>query len=89
MRIPTTRRSTAARAAALVVALLALLALTGQSSYAAARPKVIPLPAGFQPEGIAVQGKTFYVGSIPTGAIFRGDLRMGEGSVVVPAQQRA
>ena len=50
-------------------------------------PDVIPLPNGFQPEGIAVgQGSTFYVGSIPTGAIYRGDLRTGEGEILVPAQ---
>src|SRR5215208_4566791 len=50
-------------------------------------PDVIPLPNGFQPEGIAVgKGHTFYVGSIPTGAIYRGDLRTGEGDVLVPAQ---
>jgi sugar lactone lactonase YvrE len=51
-------------------------------------PEVIPLPNGFQPEGIAVgQGSTFYVGSIPTGAIYRGDLRTGEGEVLVPPQE--
>lgn len=50
-------------------------------------PDVIPLPDGFQPEGIAVgKGHTFYVGSIPTGAVYRGDLRTGEGEVLVPAQ---
>jgi sugar lactone lactonase YvrE len=50
-------------------------------------PEVIPLPTGFQPEGIAVgKGPTFYVGSIPTGAIFRGNLRTGTGDVLVPGQ---
>lgn len=50
-------------------------------------PDVIPLPDGFQPEGIAVgTGHTFYVGSIPTGAVYSGDLRTGEGDVLVPAQ---
>jgi sugar lactone lactonase YvrE len=54
---------------------------------ARAFPDVIPLPNGFQPEGIAVgKGSTFYVGSIPTGAIYSGDLRTGEGDVLVPAQ---
>jgi sugar lactone lactonase YvrE len=47
-------------------------------------PEVIPLPTGFQPEGIAAgKGTTFYVGSIPTGAIFRGSVRTGEGAVLV------
>src|ERR687898_2385854 len=48
-------------------------------------PERIALPDGFRPEGIAI-GKqaTFYVGSIPTGAIYRGNLRTGEGSVFIP-----
>lgn len=49
--------------------------------------EVIALPTGFQPEGIAVgSGPTFFVSSIPTGAIYRGDLRTGRGAVLVPAQ---
>ena len=45
-------------------------------------PTRIALPNGFAPEGIEVgRGTTFYVGSIPTGAVYRGDLRTGE---VVP-----
>jgi len=51
-------------------------------------PSLIPLPDGFQPEGIAVgKGSTFFVGSIPTGAIYRGDLRTGEGNILVPPQE--
>jgi sugar lactone lactonase YvrE len=51
-------------------------------------PETIPLPDGFQPEGIASgSGTTFYVGSIPTGAIYRGDLSTGEGEILVPAQE--
>ena len=48
---------------------------------------VIPLPNGFQPEGIAGgNGTTFYVGSVPTGAICPGDLWPGKGAALVPAQ---
>jgi sugar lactone lactonase YvrE len=47
-------------------------------------PERIALPDGFRPEGIAIKGTTFYVGSIPTGAIYRGDLRTGQGSIFVP-----
>lgn len=48
-------------------------------------PERIPLPDGFQPEGIAIgNGDTFYVGSIPTGAIYRGSLRTGEGAIINP-----
>ena len=39
----------------------------------------------FRPEGISIgNGTTFYVGSIPTGAVYRGDLRTGTGAVLVP-----
>jgi outer membrane protein assembly factor BamB len=48
-------------------------------------PKLIALPDGWQPEGIAIQRKSFYVGSIPTGAVYRGDLRTGQGAPLVPA----
>jgi sugar lactone lactonase YvrE len=48
-------------------------------------PERIELPDNFRPEGIAIgkQG-TFYVGSIPTGAIYRGNLKTGEGDVFIP-----
>jgi sugar lactone lactonase YvrE len=50
----------------------------------AAFPQVIQLPKGFQPEGIEIgRGTTFYVGSVANGAIFRGDLRTGSGSVFI------
>lgn len=50
-------------------------------------PDTIELPDGFRPEGIAVgRGSTFYVGSIGTGAVYSGDLRTGEGAILVPAQ---
>jgi streptogramin lyase len=53
----------------------------------AAFPDVIALPNGFSPEGIAFgDGTTFYVGSLATGAIFRGDARTGTGDLIVPAQ---
>ena len=50
-------------------------------------PAVIPLPDGFQPEGIAVgKGMTFYAGSLATGAIYRGDLQTGAGDILVQPQ---
>jgi outer membrane protein assembly factor BamB len=56
-------------------AVLAAPAALGQGSF----PKTIPLPNGFQPEGIAIgNGPTFYVGSIPTGAVYAGSLRTGK-----------
>lgn len=48
-------------------------------------PERIALPDNFRPEGIAIGKRaTFYVGSIPTGAIYRGSLKTGEGSVFIP-----
>jgi sugar lactone lactonase YvrE len=48
-------------------------------------PEKIALPDGFRPEGIAIsQNGTFYVGSIPTGAIYRGSLKTGEGEIINP-----
>jgi sugar lactone lactonase YvrE len=73
-----------------VLALLVLSILsfmTMGSTLVKQFPKVIPLPDGFRPEGIATgKGSTFFVGSIPTGAIYRGDYRTGEGDVLVPPQ---
>src|SRR5918999_2910301 len=59
----------------------------------AAREQVFParidLPDGFQPEGIAIAGQQVYVGSIPTGSIWRGNLRTGRGDVLVNRTGRA
>ncbi|HST65246.1 MAG TPA: superoxide dismutase [Mycobacteriales bacterium] len=40
-------------------------------------PKTIALPDGYQPEGIATKGATFYVGSVADGAIVRGNVLTG------------
>jgi hypothetical protein len=74
-------RRPALLAAALAIAATVLAApLSAGSSF----PDRIALPDGFRPEGIALDGKTFYVGSIPTGAVYRGDLRTGQGAVFIP-----
>lgn len=71
----------------IVLLLLVFGFMTLGATPAQAFPDVIRLPNGFQPEGIASgNGTTFYVGSIPTGAVYRGDLQTGEGAVLVPAQ---
>jgi sugar lactone lactonase YvrE len=63
------------------LACLAVPAALAKGSF----PETIPLPNGFAPEGIAVgKGDTFYVGSIPTGAVYAGSLRTGMGNVLVP-----
>ena len=75
------------RARLLVLLAVLVLAPTASAPASASWPETIPLPIGFQPEGIDIgNGHTFYVGSMPTGAVYRGDLRTGEGRILVPAQ---
>ena len=62
-------------------AALALALAAGVASAAPAYPATIQLDPGLQPEGIAISGNTFFVGSIPTGSIYRGNLRTGAGAV--------
>lgn len=73
----------------LTLVMILLLTLAG-SVFAAESdtfPKIIPLPDGFQPEGIATgRGSAFFAGSLAGGAIYAGDLRTGMGEVIVPAQ---
>ena len=72
---------------ALTVALVAAPPVQAKQGRSAAFPDRIALPPGFQPEGIDIgRGTTFYVGSIPTGAVYAGDLRTGDGDVLVPAR---
>jgi sugar lactone lactonase YvrE len=51
-------------------------------------PKTIALPNGFQPEGVvAGRGPEIFAGSLADGAIYRADLRTGQGDVVIPGGQ--
>lgn len=80
LRIPSVRRL-------LVLLLMALVALVPATAGAATFPDLIRLPDGWQPEGIAAgRGSSLYVGSIPTGAIWKADARTGQGEVLVPGQ---
>jgi sugar lactone lactonase YvrE len=73
----------------LLVALAGLVLALPLVATGAKRPDHINLPNGWQPEGIAIgKGNTFYVGSIPTGRVWRGNLRSGQGSVLVPDRGR-
>jgi sugar lactone lactonase YvrE len=68
-----------------LVTAIAAMALATPLSAKSSFPERIALPDNFRPEGIAIGKRaTFYVGSIPTGAIYRGNLRTGEGSVFIP-----
>ncbi|PYC71223.1 superoxide dismutase [Micromonospora arborensis] len=74
----------------LIVPLVAAATLATVGSPATAHPTKpfparIALPDGFTPEGLTIgRGTTVYVGSILDGAVWRGDLRTGRGSVLIP-----
>ena len=71
----------------LVLLVMAGVALVPATAGAATFPDTIRLPDGWQPEGIAAgRGTSLYVGSIPTGAVWKGDARTGRGDVLVPGQ---
>lgn len=82
--------------AATVAAVLAAATIAPTASHSsqasssgpsAAFPKVIHLPDGWGPEGIATgRGTSFYAASVFGGAIYAGDLRTGTGAVLVPPQ---
>jgi hypothetical protein len=71
---------------AALVGLLTLLAVSPAADASPANfPARIDLPNGFFPEGIeGGRGTSFFVGSMVDGAIWRGDLRTGSGSVLAP-----
>ena len=70
------KRSVVALAMAAAAILFMVAGAVAQNTN---HPKVVSLPDGFQPEGIDTQGANrFFVGSIPTGDIFKGDLRIAD-----------
>jgi sugar lactone lactonase YvrE len=74
-------------ASVLRISLLALVLAAGAAVPAQARqyPETIPLPPGWQPEGIATGfGDQFFSGSRAGGAILRGNLKTGARSIIVP-----
>jgi sugar lactone lactonase YvrE len=73
----------------LLLSLTLVALLVPATATASSFPSIIDLPTGFGPEGIAIRAGTaeFYVGSIPTGAVYKGDLRSGEGEVLVEGRE--
>lgn len=67
--------------------LLSLVALAIGPTVAAqgkSFPETIPLPNGFQPEGVAVgRGPVIFAGSLADGDIYRANLRTGAGEVII------
>ena len=72
------------------IALATVLAAgTMSGAAAAAFPDTVPLPDGWLPEGIAIgTGTTIYSGSRADGSIWKGDLRTGEGEILVDTDGR-
>ena len=81
------RIATRTSLSALFALLIALVAfLPGSPASADSRPSTISLPNGFSPEDItAGPNHTFFVGSLATGAIYRGSFTTGQGSLLVPS----
>jgi sugar lactone lactonase YvrE len=84
-----TRTAAASSASLAVLALLAAgsapaaSAAPAPASTAGAFQDTIPLPDGFQPEGIAIDARgTAYFGSLADGDIYAADVRSGEGEVI-------
>src|SRR5918998_281734 len=81
------------RIALLAVLALALVAPSSPAHKSGSKggkslQQKIALPNAFQPEGIAsTGGRDLYVGSIPTGAVWRGDAKTGKGDVLVPPHE--
>lgn len=68
---------------ALCALLIVPLGASAQADTAKRFPDTIALPAGFQPEGIAIgPGPVAFFGSRATGSIYRADLRTGQGAVI-------
>lgn len=70
----------------MLLTILTCLSLTACVGETTAPLDTISLPNAFQPEGISARGDFIYVGSIPTGAIYRADITTGTGSVLVASQ---
>ena len=72
----------------LAVMILALLALSHRPATAQAFPEIIPLPDGFQPEGIVRgYGPILYAGSLVDGSIYEANLVTGAGELLVQGQE--
>ena len=54
----------------------------GHDNHGGSFPAVVALPNGFQPEGIAIKGRTAFFGSLADGDIYAVNLRNGKGAVI-------
>jgi streptogramin lyase len=71
-----------------LVAVLAAASAIAAIALAGRGPDRIALPDGFRPEGIAAgEGRSVYVGSIPTGRVLEIDTKTGAQREAVPARE--
>ncbi len=76
------------RLLAVLVAVLTATSAVAAMAIAAKGPERIALPDGFRPEGIAAgEGRSVYVGSIPTGQVLEIDTKTGDSREAVPARE--
>jgi hypothetical protein len=68
----------------LLIAVLAAVLALAATAVAAKRPQTVPLPDGFQPEGIAAQGSRLFAGSLADGAVWTSDIQGRGARVLVP-----
>lgn len=66
-----------------LLAAIPVLVLTAAPAAAAPFPSSIPLPTGYQPEGVATRGSTAFAGSLADGDVVTVDLTTGELSSLV------
>ncbi|MFI6504731.1 SMP-30/gluconolactonase/LRE family protein [Nonomuraea typhae] len=81
-------RSIRISGATLLVTLVSVIASGGPAGATSDRqltkyPASLPLPNGFQPEGIAIgPGPYAFIGSMADGSVYRADLRTGRGTII-------
>jgi hypothetical protein len=68
---------------AIAAVALAASLLVGATAAGPRFPARIDFPPGWAAEGIFGKGHTFWAGNTQTGSIYKGDVRTGEGSVLV------
>jgi hypothetical protein len=61
-----------------ILLILIVLLMSAAPAMASPFPESIPLPDGYQPEGVATRGSTAFVGSLADGDVVTVDLRSGD-----------
>ncbi len=80
----TLRRVAAVAAVVAVAGTAAAAPATAGASHVPFFPEVVSLPNGWRPEGLVIgRGTDVYVGSLADGAIWKGNLRTGQGDVFI------